>query len=209
MLLINLFIYLGIIAAGVSGALAGIKKELDLFGVVCLCVATSLGGGIVRDLLIGKVPPAAFTDATLFLVSLGAGLLTWIFYQKIKRLNQLMIVSDAVGLGVFTAVGSSTAMSLYSGNSFLILSMGLITGIGGGVLRDIFSKEIPYVFKKEVYAIASIVGAASYIFIHGKVSETFAMYVCLFVTFAIRIIAVIFKVNFPVYREKTDMPVDQ
>ncbi|RKP44780.1 trimeric intracellular cation channel family protein [Cohnella endophytica] len=205
MLLIHLFIYLGIIAAGVSGALVGIKKELDLFGVVCLCIATSLGGGIVRDILIGNLPPAAFVDAKYFFVSLTSGLFTWIFYQKIKRMNHL-VISDAIGLGVFTAVGSNTAMSLFSDNYFLILSMGLITGIGGGVLRDIFSKEIPYVFKKEVYAIASIVGALSFILIHGTVSNTFAMYVCLLVTFLIRIIAVIYKINFPIYREKTDLP---
>ncbi|PYI56890.1 trimeric intracellular cation channel family protein [Paenibacillus flagellatus] len=200
MALIDLFVYLGVVAAGISGALVGIKKELDLFGVVSLCVTTSLGGGVIRDVLIGRVPPAAFLDATPFFVSLAAGLVTWTFYRLIRRLNHILTVCDAIGLGVFTAVGSSTAMSYYD-NSFLVVSMGLLTGIGGGILRDVFSKEIPYVFKKEIYALASILGAVSFLLASSALSTTASLYISLFVTFAARMIAVALNLNIPVYRQ--------
>lgn len=203
MLVIEWFVYLGIVAAGISGALVGIKKEMDLFGVICLCIATSLGGGIVRDLLIGNTPPVAFVDPSYFFVSLGAGLVTWIFYPIMLRFNHPIVFSDAIGLGVFTAIGANSAMIHFSDNEFLIVSMGLITGIGGGVLRDLFSREIPYVFKKEIYAIASIVGAVIFILANEVVSNVLAMYVCLVVTFAIRMLSVKYQLNFPVYGKRT------
>ncbi len=200
MQLIEIFIYLGIVAAGISGAVIGIQKEMDLFGVTSLCVATSLGGGIVRDLLIGVIPPVAFVEPKYFGASLAAGLLTWVFYPYISRFNNLLMVSDAVGLGVFTAVGAKAAIGLGYDEPFIILSMGLITGIGGGVVRDVFSREIPYVFRKEVYAVASILGAGSLALIHDYVPVTFAMYSCLLITFLVRVLCVMYSVNFPVYR---------
>lgn len=200
MQLIEIFVFLGIVAAGISGAVVGIQKELDLFGVTSLCVATSLGGGIVRDLLIGEVPPVAFIEPKYFLASLTAGLLTWVFYPYVKRFNSLLMVSDAVGLGVFTAVGANSAINHGFSEPFIVISMGLITGIGGGVLRDVFAKEIPYVFRKEVYAVASILGVVCMIVINEYMPITFAMYTCLAVTFAVRVLSVIFSINFPVYR---------
>lgn len=200
MLLIEIFVYLGIIAAGVSGVLIGIKKQLDLFGVICLGVTASLGGGIVRDLLIGNIPPVAFIKPSYFFVSLIAGLLAWCFYNKVSTIKNIIIVSDAIGLGVFTAVGSNTVMIYHGNNSFVIIAMGLITGIGGGVLRDIFAKEIPYVFKKEIYAIASILGSVSLILTYDKVPHPLSLYICLFVTFSSRVLSVLLKLNFPVYK---------
>lgn len=200
MQLIEVFIYLGIVAAAISGAVVGIQKEMDLFGVTSLCVATSLGGGIVRDLLIGVIPPVAFIEPKYFAASLFTGLLTWVFYPYVSRFNSLLMVSDAVGLGVFTAVGAKAAIGLGYDEPFIILSMGLITGIGGGVLRDVFSREIPYVFRKEVYAVASILGAASLALVHDYMPVTFAMYICLLVTFLVRVLSVIYSINFPVYR---------
>lgn len=200
MFLIHAFVYLGIIAAGISGALIGIKKQLDLFGVICLCVATSLGGGMIRDLMIGNVPPVGFVEPSYFFVSLTAGLLTWIFYHKISKLTSLLMISDAIGLGVFTAVGSNTALTHQMNEPFLVVSMGLITGIGGGVLRDVFAKEIPYVFRKEIYAIASILGSLSLILTYDQMPHILSLYLCLFITFAVRVISVIFQFNFPVYQ---------
>lgn len=199
MVLLDVFVYLGIVAAGISGALIGIEKELDLFGVICLCVATALGGGIVRDLMIGNVPPVAFTQPSYFFVSLAAALFTWAFYRKLNRFSHLIMISDAVGLGVFTAVGSNAALLHHTGEPFLVVSMGLITGIGGGVLRDVFAKEIPYVFRKEIYAVASVLGAVSFILTSGSVPPVVSLYICLLVTSAVRIVSVIYKLNFPVY----------
>lgn len=202
MLLIEIFVYLGIIAAGVSGAVVGISKKLDLFGVVSLCVATSLGGGIVRDIIIGVTPPIAFIDPGYFLASLTAGLLTWVFYPYVSRFKNLLMVSDAIGLGVFTAVGANAAMKHGMTEPFIVMSMALITGIGGGVLRDVFGKEIPYVFRKEVYAVASILGAVSLLMTYKYVPETFSLYICLLVTFAVRVLSVVFSIDFPVYEIK-------
>lgn len=198
MFLLDAFVYLGIIAAGISGALIGIKKELDLFGVICLCVATSLGGGIIRDLLVGNVPPIAFVEPSYFFVSLSAAILTWCFYERINRLGQIILISDAIGLGVFTAVGSNTAITLFPDESFLVVSMGLITGIGGGVLRDLFVKEIPYVFRKEIYAIASILGAVSLILTYNLIPHIVSLYICFGITFILRMVSVFFNLNFPV-----------
>ncbi|WP_088103344.1 trimeric intracellular cation channel family protein [Halalkalibacter urbisdiaboli] len=200
MILIELFVYLGIVAAGISGALIGIKKQLDLFGVVFLCVTTSLGGGLIRDVLLGNIPPVAFVKPSYFLVSLIAGLLTWIFYKSMMRLKHVILISDAIGLGVFTAVGANTAMLYYEDYAFLVVAMGLITGIGGGVLRDVFSKEIPYVFRKEIYAIASILGAVCFLITYEIFSPIIALYLCLFITFSLRILSIIYNVHFPVYQ---------
>lgn len=200
MLLIEIFVYLGIVAAGISGAVTGIRKQLDLFGVVSLCVATSLGGGIVRDLMIGVVPPVAFVEPRYFLASLFAGLATWVFYPYVRRFNSLLMVSDAVGLGVFTAVGANAAITHGYTAPFIVMSMALITGIGGGVLRDVFAKEIPYVFRKEVYAVASILGAVSMLATYNYVPVTVSLYICLLVTFAVRVLSVMYSIDFPVYR---------
>lgn len=204
MQLIEIFIYLGIVAAGVSGAVVGIRKELDLFGVVSLCVATSLGGGITRDIMIGILPPVAFIEPKYFIASLTAGLATWVFYPYVSRFNSLLMVSDAVGLGVFTAVGARAAINHGYDGAFLVMSMALITGIGGGVLRDVFAKEIPYVFRKEVYAVASILGAVSMLATQDYVPMTFAMYICLAVTFTVRVLSVVYSIDFPVYRLRQD-----
>jgi len=200
--LLNNFMYLGIVAAGISGALVGIKKELDLFGVISIGVAAALGGGIIRDLMIGNTPPVALVEPSYFLVSLAAVLVTWVFYHNINKFNKIILVTDAIGLGVFTAIGSNTAITHNFTDPFIVVSMGLITGIGGGVMRDLFANEIPFVFRKEIYAIASIIGSISFIISYGKVPHIASLYICLIVTFLIRVIAILFKLNFPVLKNE-------
>lgn len=148
MLLIDIFTFLGIIAAAISGTLVGLKKDLDLFGVLCLAVATALGGGIIRDIMIGNLPPVAFVKPIYFFVSVLSALFTCMFFERINKLQVVIMLSDAVGLGVFTAIGANAAMSHHVDASFLVVSMGVITGIGGGILRDICAQDIPYVFPK-------------------------------------------------------------
>ncbi|MDG4657614.1 trimeric intracellular cation channel family protein [Ectobacillus antri] len=200
MLLINIFVFIGIIAAAVSGSLVGMKKRLDWFGVICLAVATALGGGIIRDVMIGHLPPVAFIKPIYFFVSVGTALITCIFYERITKLQNVIMLSDAVGLGVFTAVGANAAVMNHVHEPFLVVSMGLITGIGGGILRDIFAKDIPYVFRKEVYAIASILGAVSFLLTYNSVSHIFALYICLFITFVVRVVSFYYNVHFPVLK---------
>jgi uncharacterized membrane protein YeiH len=200
MTLINIFVFIGIIAAAISGTLVGMKKQLDIFGVICLAVATALGGGIIRDIMIGNLPPTAFIQPIYFFVATLTALITCMFYERIHKLQVVITVSDAVGLGVFTAVGANTALTHHMDAPFLVVSMGLITGIGGGILRDVFAKDIPYVFRKEVYAIASILGTISLLLTYDKIPHILSLYVCLVVTFTIRLVSVIYNVNFPVFK---------
>ncbi|MDD1370125.1 TRIC cation channel family protein [Bacillus sp. MHSD17] len=193
MLLIDIFTFLGIIAAAISGTLVGLKKDLDLFGVLCLAVATALGGGIIRDIMIGNLPPVAFVKPIYFFVSVLSALFTCMFFERINKLQVVIMLSDAVGLGVFTAIGANAAMSHHVDASFLVVSMGVITGIGGGILRDICAQDIPYVFRKEIYAIASILGAISFLITYTMGAHVLAFYVCLLVTFIIRVVTVIYK----------------
>lgn len=202
MYFISVFTFIGIIASAISGALIGIAKKLDIFGVLILSVITSLGGGIIRDILIGNIPPIAFVKPIYFIVSFLATLITCLFYDRIFALKNIILISDAIGLGVFTAVGADTAISHNMNQPFIVVSMGLITGIGGGVLRDIFVQDIPFVFRKEIYAVASILGAISFYLVVNLFSHLLALYVCLFVTFAIRVISVVFNVNAPVLTPK-------
>lgn len=201
---INVFVFIGIIAAGISGALIGVKKQMDLFGVVCLAAATALGGGLARDVMIGSLPPVAFVKPEYFFASTTAALFTWFFYKKTDRLKSIIMVSDAIGLGVFTAVGANTALTMGMNEPFIVVSMGLITGIGGGILRDVFSKEIPFVFRKEIYAIASILGAVSILVTYGKVPLIASLYICLGITFAVRVVSVIYNINFPVVKNEME-----
>lgn len=181
MLLIDIFTFLGIIAAAISGTLVGLKKDLDLFGVLCLAVATALGGGIIRDIMIGNLPPVAFVKPIYFFVSVLSALFTCMFFERINKLQVVIMLSDAVGLGVFTAIGANAAMSHHVDASFLVVSMGVITGIGGGILRDICAQDIPYVFRKEIYAIASILGAIK-LPNHTRYGGARVSFLCLFIS---------------------------
>lgn len=199
MLLIEIFTFLGIIAAAISGTLVGLKKDLDLFGVLCLAVATALGGGILRDILIGSLPPAAFIQPIYFFVSVLAALFTCMFFERIHKLQVVIMLTDAVGLGVFTAIGAHTAMTHHVDASFLVVSMGVITGIGGGILRDICVQDIPYVFRKEIYAIASILGAISFLITYEMGAHVLAFYICSLITFIVRVVTYIYNIHFPVF----------
>jgi len=198
MILIEVFVYAGIIAASISGTLVGIQKKLDLFGVVFLAACTALGGGLIRDIILGQSVPNVFVKPQYFIVSTVISILTWLFYQRTLQFQTTLILTDAIGLGVFTAVGAYSAIDHGLKGAFLIVSMGLITGIGGGIMRDVFAREIPLVFQKEIYAIAAIVGSFSILFTSEMFSKLSSLYICFVITTFIRIIAVRYKVNFPI-----------
>ncbi|HJA41344.1 MAG TPA: trimeric intracellular cation channel family protein [Firmicutes bacterium] len=199
--LLNIFMFLGIFACGVSGAMVGIQKRMDLFGVICLAAFTALGGGIARDLLLGINPPTSFIHPIYFGVSLLATFVAWLFYHRVKNYNHMIIRTDAIGLGVFTGLGANTAIEQGYNDPFIIVMMGVITGIGGGVLRDVFSREIPFVFRKEIYAVASILGAVALLLTY-KINILLSLYLCLVITFTVRILAVRNNWNFPVLSSK-------
>lgn len=199
MLLINVFEMIGTVAFAISGALIGIEKRLDLFGVIFLSIVTSVGGGIFRDLIIGATPPAAFVKPVYFVISIASAILTCIFYKHIIRFKNIIMLSDAIGLGVFTAIGSNAALMHGMKQPFMVITMGLFTGIGGGILRDVFVKDIPFVFRKEIYAVASIVGALGLYFTRSCLSSMLTLYICFLLTFVIRVLSVVYKLNLPAF----------
>lgn len=206
MFLLYSFEIIGTIAFAISGALIGIRKKLDLFGVIFLAVTTAVGGGIFRDILIGITPPTAFIDPTSCIISIITALFVFFFYdEKLSKLEKFVAVSDALGLGVFTAVGCRTAMLHNVDGVFAVVFMGMCTGVGGGIVRDILVKDIPYVLKKEIYAIASIAGALFYYLLRRHFSDIISLYTCCLFIFVIRLLAMKFNINLPVRKNKLHM----
>jgi uncharacterized membrane protein YeiH len=170
-LMIEVLEIVGTIAFAVSGAMVGVKKKHDLFGVLFLGIITSLGGGTLRDVLIGNIPPIMFRDYRYVGIAALVSLFTFGAAYFIKKdpvkykeaFNNLLNVMDALGLGVFTIGGMNTALGMgYADNGFLVIFVGVLTGIGGGMLRDVLAGEVPFVLYKQVYALACVCGGILY-----------------------------------------------
>jgi len=148
----------GTFVFALSGATAAIKHRLDLFGVLVLSFAAGNSGGIARDVMIGAVPPAAISDWRYIAVSMLAGLVTFFWYRIINRLSSPVLVFDAAGLALFAVSGAGKALALHAGPMAATL-LGMLTGIGGGMVRDVLVREIPAVLRTELYAVAALIGA--------------------------------------------------
>lgn len=148
----------GTFVFALSGALAGVKRKLDLFGVLVLSFAAANSGGIARDVLIGAVPPAAVDDWRYLVVSLFAGVITFYFSHLIVRMSNPVLLFDAAGLALFAVSGASKALA-YGLNPVMAITLGMVTGIGGGIARDILLAEIPTVLRAELYAVAALAAA--------------------------------------------------
>lgn len=189
---------IGTVAFALAGALTGIKKKLDVFGVIMLAITTATGGGILRDLLIGNSPPIALRDPTFVLISIVTALASCFVYHQITRFNYFIQICDAIGLGAFTAGGANMAIMQDQNTLFIMIVLGVTTGVGGGVLRDLFVQEIPFVFRKEIYAVAAIVGAACFYYTQSALPEPVPMYSCFVVTVVIRVLSIVYDLNLPV-----------
>lgn len=148
----------GIFVFAISGALVAVRKRLDIFGVLVLAGTTGLGGGFLRDVLIGATPPAALADWRYLLVPVAAGLLTFAFYSVLGRMERMINVFDAFGLALFCVAGALKALDHGLGPVPAAL-MGMVTGIGGGMLRDVLAGRVPVVFRSELYATPALAGA--------------------------------------------------
>jgi uncharacterized membrane protein YeiH len=149
----------GTFVFALSGAVAGVRHRLDLFGVLVLAFGAGNAGGIARDVLIGAVPPEGLSDWRYLAVSLLAGLLTFFWYSAIDRLRSPMLVFDGVGLALFAVSGAQKALA-FGLHPVMAGLLGMLTGIGGGMLRDVLVLEIPIVLRAELYAVAALAGAA-------------------------------------------------
>jgi uncharacterized membrane protein YeiH len=150
---------LGAFIFALSGATAGVRRRLDLFGVLVLSFAAANAGGITRDLLIGAIPPSAIQDWRYVAVSVVAGMITFSWYQGIDKLRSPVLVFDGAGLALFAVTGTQKALA-FGLNPVAAVLLGMLTGIGGGMARDMLLAEIPTVLRAELYAVAALVGAA-------------------------------------------------
>ncbi|TFW07411.1 trimeric intracellular cation channel family protein [Oxalobacteraceae bacterium OM1] len=148
----------GTFVFALSGALAGVKRRLDFFGILVLSIAAANSGGIVRDVLIGAVPPAAILDWRYFATSITAGILTFFCAPAIERLRSPVLVFDALGLAMFAVAGAQKALAFGLPPGMAAL-LGMITGIGGGMARDVLLTEVPTVLTSDIYATAALAGA--------------------------------------------------
>lgn len=151
----------GTFVFALSGGVAGVKERLDLFGVLVLSFAAASAGGIMRDLLIGAVPPAAISDWRYLAVSLLAGLVTFFCFpisERLRKMRNHVLIFDAAGLALFAVVGTQKALG-YGLNPVMAALLGVLTGIGGGMLRDVLLAQIPTVLRAELYAVAALAGA--------------------------------------------------
>ncbi len=148
----------GTFVFALSGAMAGVKHRLDLFGVLVLSFAAGNAGGITRDVMIGAIPPAAISEWRYVGISILAGLITFYWYRTIDRMSSPVLVFDAAGLALFAVAGAGKALAFHAGPVAATL-LGMVTGIGGGMTRDILVLEIPTVLRTELYAVAALVGS--------------------------------------------------
>jgi uncharacterized membrane protein YeiH len=155
----------GIFVFAVSGGLTAVRKDLDVFGVLVLATVTGLGGGILRDVLIGVEPPASLDDWRYLVVPVVAGLVAFRFPATVGRLESVIIAFDAAGLALFCATGAITASDAGLGPVPATL-LGLITAVGGGMLRDVLAGRVPIVLRSEIYAVPAVAGAAVAVTLH-------------------------------------------
>lgn len=198
---------IGTIVFSIAGGLIAIERNLDYFGIIVLSVTTAVGGGMTRDIILGLTPPAMFLHPVYVLAALASSVFLILLLNRYGNFvgngaytsfMKPIVFCDALGLGIFTVVGMRTAFDAgYDENAFLCVFVGVLTGIGGGMLRDLFVHRIPLVFRREIYAIASIIGAVAYYFLRIVLNDSVAMLAGAGVIVAIRLLSVRFRWNLP------------
>ncbi|MFC5356227.1 trimeric intracellular cation channel family protein [Azospirillum himalayense] len=149
----------GIFIFGLTGGTLAVRHRLDIFGVMVLALVTALAGGVLRDLLIGAIPPATMQDERYLITALASGLFAFFFHPLINRLVKPVMVLDAAGLGIFAVAGCGKALAYGLGPLPAVL-LGVLTACGGGLVRDVLVAEVPRVLREEIYAVAALLGAA-------------------------------------------------
>lgn len=205
--IIKILEIIGTIAFSVSGALVATGARLDIFGVVFVGCITAVGGGIIRDVLLGIDPPAIFNNFTIILIAMITCIVVFIiayinrkefndFKMKIEHINNFF---DAIGLAAFTVIGAEVGyINGFSHNCFIIIAIGMITGVGGGIFRDILTDTTPYVFKKHIYALASIFGSLLYFILRKHFDNvSFVSVLAMFSVIIIRMLATKFCWSLP------------
>jgi len=199
-----IFELIGTVAFAASGAITGIGKKMDILGVATLGIVTAVGGGVIRDVILGLTPPATFSNPIYAIIALTVSVIIFIpavhrfLFKNKKVYDFIMLLMDSAGLGIFTVVGIQTAMhKMQSPGIFLLIFVGMVTGIGGGVLRDVLSKSTPYIFIKHFYACASFFGAVACIVLWHFLGEQIAVIGGAAVVLVLRLLAAHFRWSLP------------
>ncbi|MGN0004645.1 MAG: trimeric intracellular cation channel family protein [Candidatus Gastranaerophilaceae bacterium] len=198
---------IGIIAFAISGAIVAIKRNFDIFGIIVLGVITAVGGGALRDIILGVIPPTMFKNSLYVFVAFVTSCISFVAAAvatvKFKKNQQFFIdvvnFFDAIGLGIFAVTGTNTAIiNGFGNNAFLSVFVGVITGIGGGMLRDILAGKAPFVLYKDIYASAAIAGASLYylMFLNG-VNAAISVTSTIIITILIRLAASFYHLSLP------------
>jgi uncharacterized membrane protein YeiH len=192
----------GTFVFALSGATTAVKHRLDIFGILVLCFVTGNAGGITRDVLIGAIPPAAISEWRYVAVSILAGLIVFFAYPLISRLSSPVQLFDAAGLGLFCVAGADKALAFHAGPVAATL-LGMMTGIGGGMVRDILVMEVPSVLRTELYAVAALLGAAFTVVgqrlgLSSNVAEPIGATLCI----TLRLLALRYGWNLPAARSR-------
>jgi len=161
-LLIQVLDLFGTMAFAVTGAFKAIEHKSDIVGIIILAMITGVAGGVLRDIVFGRIPPIAVVNPLYLIISTATGLAIFFLYRALKKHWNLFLKFDAIGLGVFTIIGSTFAYNLLGLNFLAMVFAGMLTAVGGGILRDIFVNEVPIVFVKELYASASFLGVVMF-----------------------------------------------
>ena len=201
-----LFEHFGVAVCAVTGVLAAKNKQVDLFGVIVLALVTALGGGTVRDLILG-LRPFWTSDATFVLSACAAAALTFLAARFWELPALLLLVADACGLALFTMVGTERALA-FSGSSIVAVVLGVMTGVAGGIIRDVLTGEIPLVFRAGIYlyATAALCGAAVYAMIAPRLPPLIAQSVAVAVTLVLRLAAIRWRLRLPEFQTRESPP---
>ena len=196
--LIQILDLFGTMAFAVTGAFKAVEHKSDIVGVLILSTITGVAGGVIRDIIFGKLPPTAVINPLYIIITISTGVVIFLLYPILKTHWNLFLKFDAVGLGVFTVIGSAFAYNIF-GLNFLTMSFaGVLTAIGGGILRDALVNEIPIVFTKELYATASFIGIVIlFVMLSININLSLASIPTIVVVTSIRLIAMKFNWNLP------------
>ena len=199
---IDFFIYVldlfGTMAFAVTGAFKAIEHKADIVGIIILATITGVAGGTIRDVIFGKTLPNSLIDPTYVIITVISAIVLFLLYSKMKKHWNVFLKFDAVGLGVFSVIGATFAYNLFGMNFLVIVLSGMLTAIGGGILRDVFVNQTPIVFVKELYASASFIGAITFYFTLLITNEVYAATILgIILTTGLRLVAMKYNWNLP------------
>lgn len=190
----------GIAVFAASGALAGVMSGLDLLGVFIIAAVTAIGGGTLRDLLLNRHPVFWIQDSSSLVVIISATLFTVVWIHLLPVPLNALLVADAFGLALFAMSGARLALQAQC-NAMVIVLMGTLTGVGGGVIRDILTNQVPFILRQDIYATAAIAGITAHLLLcRAKVPEQISFVLCVFAIVALRLVAFTFDLQLPTFK---------